>query len=319
MVRWTRVQLTSAILLTCALLGALLLVVLGRGASRPAAHGGDGTSPGLGQAGFDLLTRSGSYPAYDYLLDRAERKLIQQCMAAAGFQYLTGQASPPRLGDEEREVDMAGRREHGYGLFDQYGTSGHPTGELQTTAGPALSAPEQAAYLHALRGGSSDMRSIHLAGGGDIVVSGAGCEATSRQRLYHSLVEWAQIRYVPQRLNLSITPRVQADTALAAAMHQWAGCMAAQGYPYLSPGNATDRLRAEYQRAGPTPAMHRREIDVAVADGRCGLRLHIPSTVLSIRRHYADLLPAATRTELEQLAVLWLASARTARPFVDPA
>jgi len=302
----------TAGLLTCTL--AAVLLAGGRESPRRSVSG-NGSASTLSASALDLLTQSGSYAEKEHLLSRAERELIRRCMGRQGLRYPVDRAGFLRQSDEDRALNMNERRRHGYGLFAEYSTgpapgSGGEAAPANVTAPPPA---ERAAYLHALRGSAGDVRAMQLPGGGEIVFSRVGCEAESRQRLYRSLARWAQVRYVPQRLNLSVTHRVQGDPALAAAMRRWAECMVGHGYRYSSPGDASARLRAEYQEVGPTAAMRRREIDIALADGRCASHGHIPSTVLTLKKRYANLLPAKDKHGLEQLTSSWLATAAAAR------
>jgi len=302
-------------LLTCTLAGVLLAG--GRESPRRSVSG-NGSSSTLSAGALDLLTQSGSYAENEYLLSRAERELTRRCMGRQGHRYPVDQAGFLRQSDEDRGLNMNERRRHGYGLFAEYSTGpAHGNGREAADNATAPPPAERAAYLHALRGSAGDVTAMQLPGGGEIVFSRVGCEAESRQRLYRSLTRWAQVRYVPQRLNLSVTHRVKGDPALAAAMRRWAECMAVHGYRYSSPGDASDRLRVEYREVGPTAALRRREIDIALADGRCASHLHIPSTVLTLKKRYANLLPAKDKLELEQLTRSWLATAATARSLAS--
>jgi hypothetical protein len=227
-------------------------------------------------------------------------------MQASGFRYAPPPASANVGTDEDRIVNLADRRQHGYNLLNTRPGLARATASVGHPAG----------YDRVLDGVASDLTQIQLPDGEKIVVARAGCEAESRQRLYGDLPTWAAVSITPQRLNLRIGPRVAKDPTLAAAIRRWQACMSRHGYRYPSPDAARSQLAADYRRLGTTPRTRRREIDVAVADGNCATQLHIPSTVLALRRNHADGLGPAAKNRLLQVTRSWLAAANVARSIV---
>ncbi|GGN15011.1 hypothetical protein [Streptomyces fuscichromogenes] len=325
-------------LLACAAAVALVLTGCAGPASAPHAT----RAPAIAPAGLDLLTYSGTYPAAEKSLTRAESQLIASCMTAKGLRYVVVDPASASATGPSAQVDLPRRRSQGYGLYAQYAaTSGKPTstgGTANTAAPNAASAnaasanaasandayvrrlptAEAAAYMTALRGSTSDLRTFRMSEG-SLEFSVKGCEADSRRRLYGSLTTYAELAVVPQNLNATLTRPVQRDAAYLALMRKWSTCMAAKGYHYAQPGDAQAGLRASYARSGATPALRKREIATAVADGTCALRLRIPTEVVAIRKRLADtLLTARQKTAMAELTKDWRTATATARRVVRP-
>jgi hypothetical protein len=222
------------------------------------------------------------------------------------------------------EVNLRRRRDQGYGLYDQYASAaGNPTPTAAPNAPSSndeyvrrLPTEKAAAYMTALRGGTSDLRTFRMSEG-TLEFSVKGCEADSRRRLYGSLTTYAELAAIPQNLNARLTGPVQRDAAYMALMRKWSTCMAAQGYHYSLPSDAQAQLKSSYARFGATRALRGREIATAVADGTCALRLRIPSEVVAIRKHLAgSLLTARQKAAMVELAKDWQKATATAKEVV---
>ncbi|MEW1779277.1 hypothetical protein [Streptomyces sp. NPDC086777] len=312
-------------LLACAAAGALVLT--GCAGSAPAPQAARTTV--LTPAGLDLLTDSGTYANAETSLTRAESRLIASCMTAQGLRYVVADSGSASATAPSAQVDLRRRRTHGYGLYEQYAAAaGRPTRPTASDAAPAnnassndayvrsLPAGRAAAYMTALRGRTSDLRTFRMADG-SLEFSVKGCEADSRRRLYGSLTTYAELAAVPQNLNATLTAPVQRDPAYLALMRKWSTCMAERGYHYALPSEAQARLKASYKRSGATPALRRQEIATAVADGTCALRLRIPSEVVAIRKRLAgSLLTARQKAAMAELAQDWQRATAAARRIV---
>ncbi|MEW2301360.1 hypothetical protein AB0958_15490 [Streptomyces sp. NPDC006655] len=309
-------------LLACVAAGALALTgCAGTSAPQAAAR-----TPVITPAGLDLLTDSGTYPAAERSLTRAESQLVASCMTARGLRYVVVDSASAAATAPSAQVDLGRRRSQGYGLYDQYAAT---TGKKPPAAAPEtpsandayvrrLPAAAAAAYMTALRGGTSDLRTFRMAEG-TLEFSVKGCEADSRRRLYGSLTTYAELAVIPQNLNAALTTRVQRDGAYRALMREWSTCMAARGYHYALPSDAQARLKASYARSGATGALRRQEIATAVADGSCALRLRIPSEVVTIRKRLAgSALTSRQRAAMAALTEDWQRATATARRIVRP-
>ncbi|MER6076709.1 hypothetical protein [Streptomyces sp. NPDC001833] len=316
-------------LLACATAGALALT--GCAGSTPAPQAS--RAPVITPAGLDLLTDSGTYAGAESSLTRAESQLIASCMTAQGLRYVVADSGSASATAPSAQVDLHRRRSQGYGLYAQYASkaaSGKGASNAASSADAStdassndayvrgLPADRAAAYMTALRGGTSDLRTFRMADG-SLEFSVKGCEADSRRRLYGSLTTYAELAAVPQNLNATLTAPVQRDPAYLVLMRKWSTCMAGQGYHYALPSDAQSRLKASYERSGATPALRRREIATAVADGTCALRLRIPSEVVAIRKRLAaSVLTARQKAAMAELAQDWQRATATAERLVRP-
>ncbi|MCW8102078.1 hypothetical protein [Streptomyces tauricus] len=295
--------------LACAVAGVLTLSACGTSATD-----GDVTSAELTSLELDLLTRSGTFTRTNVDLANAESELISACMTAKGFRYRAEASAPTAESDEERSLNMKERHERGYGLASQYGDEKEAAGTATNDAYVAgLSKKNADAYTEALRGNATDFREMSFDGGRNITFSARGCEARSRTSLYGNLDDWVAIAYFPQNLNSELTPRVEKSPKYRDAMNGWRTCMRGEGYAYASPDAAYDQLKAAYRAQGVTTALREREIAVAVADGGCGAEVHVPSTVLALRRAYAQSLPTADKLQLKRLTAIWKTAAEGIR------
>ncbi|MFK0284094.1 hypothetical protein ACIQVL_27030 [Streptomyces sp. NPDC090499] len=250
-------------------------------------------------------------------------------MTAKGLRYVVADSGAASATAPSAQVDLRRRRSQGYGLYAQYaaaaGKPTQPTASDAASPGNApsndayvrsLSAARAAAYMTALRGGTSDLRTFRMADG-SLEFSVKGCEADSRRQLYGSLTTYAELAAVPQNLNATLTAPVQRDAAYLALMRRWSTCMADRGYDYALPSDAQARLKASYERSGATPALRSQEIATAVADGTCALRLRIPSEVVAIRKRLAgSLLTARQQAAMAELATDWQRATAAAQRVV---
>jgi hypothetical protein len=295
--------------LACAVAGVLALSACGTSATDSDATGVELTGVEL-----DLLTRSGSFTRSNVDLANAESKLISACMKAKGFRYRAEVSALVAESDEERSLNMKERRARGYGLASQYGSDKETAGVATNDAYVAgLSKKNADAYMKALRGDATDFREMRFGGGRNITFSARGCEAKSRTSLYGSLDDWVSVAYFPQNLNSELSPRVEKSPKYRRAMDDWRTCMRGKGYTYASPDTAYDQLKAAYRAKGVTTALRDREIAVAVADGDCGAEVHVPSTVLALRRDHAQTLPTTDKLQLRRLTAIWKAAADRVR------
>ncbi|UXY31880.1 hypothetical protein [Streptomyces sp. HUAS TT20] len=296
--------------LACAVAGVLALTAAC--GTTDEAHEKRGRT--LTAAELDLLTRSGTFVRTSTGLANKESELIAACMVKKGFRYRADKTARPTGSDEQQTLNMRDRRSRGYGLGDQYASGSDGRGSSPNDAYVAsLSEKESAAYMKAMRGGGSDFREMRFGRDQKVTFSARGCEAESRRHLYGSLDDWVSVAYYPQNLNGSLTTSVEESPKYRKAMTDWKTCMRAEGYRYGSPDDAYERLRAAYHKQGATQALRRREVSVAVADGKCAAKLHIPSLVLTLRRSYAQSLPDDDKVRLQYLTSVWQAAADRAR------
>lgn len=284
---------------------AVGLVVFACGACAQQASTTAERGPRLSVAALDLVTTSGGFPARRRVLDMAEEKLVERCMSERGQVYWPMRISPVTATDEERIVDLPKRRVEGFGLA---------TG---ATKPPSVGPNEnQPAFQLALFGDVQHYQGLRLANGKVVSYPTYGCLAQSRAALYGDALRWASIDSVPQVVASTLRAQVKSAPELAEANSRWTSCMGAAGYQYPDPEAAITDLSTAYQQQGKTAALRQREIAVAVADGECALRAHVPSTELALRRSQAQSLPGEQRRELNDLATKHCAAYQNARRVV---
>lgn len=285
----------------------LVVLVCGSACAPQASTIGDQES-GLSADALDLLTTSGGYPARRRVLDLAEERLVERCMAARGQIYWPITSPPITASDEERTVDLPRRHNEGFGLAG---------GSKPPRAGPNDSRPE---FQSALFGDVRHYQELKLPNGNILSYPVSGCVAESRAALYNDVRRWARVDAIPQVLGNKLRAQIKDAPELAEAQSRWVSCMTAAGYHYPSPEAAADDLSNAYQKHGDSAALRRREIAVAVADGECALRVHVPSAELALRRARAYSLPVAQRRELNDLGAVHCAAYEAAQRVVgEPA
>ncbi len=253
---------------------------------------------------LDLLTTSGDYPARKRVLDIAEEKLVERCMAARGQIYWPNTSPPIIASDEERTVDLPRRRAEGFGLTG---------GSKPPRAGPNDTQP---GFQAALFGEIRHYQDLKLPNGNVLSYPASGCVAESRAALYSDVRRWARVDAIPQVVGNKLRAQTNDAPELAEVRSRWVSCMAAAGYPYPNPEAAVDDLSSAYQKQGDSAALRRREIAVASADGECALRAHVPSAELALRRARAYSLPATQQRELTDLGAMHCAAYEEAQRVV---
>lgn len=266
------------------------LLVFACGACAPNADTAPDRAP-LNTVALDLLTMSGGYPGRKHVLDLAEENLVEQCMAMHGQVYQP--FAPPLLAgsDEERIVDLPRRRTEGYGL-----APGQP---IPPRVAPNADQPE---YQRALFGDDQHRQELRLPNGAVHSYPTTGCVAESRATLYGDTMRWARAVSVPQIFDNYLRAQTRDASELTRAIANWASCMVTAGYPYPNPEAAINEMSTAYRLHGPTPDLRSREIAVAVADGTCALRAHLPATDLQLRRGRAESLTTDQRRDLNEIA-----------------
>ncbi|MBW4722163.1 hypothetical protein [Saccharothrix obliqua] len=298
----------------------LALIVLvwsaGCGSPRPADQPPPFTGT-LGPTALDLVTRSGTWPATQRLLDRAVNRLNQMCLARQGFSYPDLDVpAPVDPADDVAVVDLPGRATRGYGITDAGPDVTPPSRSAADVFYDGLPPAERHRFDLALFGSPHTRREVDTAGG-RYSVQDTGCEADSRRRLAGDVALWARITYTPEAIGNRLAVEVEQAPAYRDALTAWRSCMRDQGHPYPTPEQAQQDLRADTG----TPADRRRSVEIAVAsaDGNCAIRTRLPSTALNARRELAAHLPHADRATVAELAFHRDAAVERARAFVPSA
>jgi hypothetical protein len=270
----------------------------------------------LDASATDLATHSGAWPHTQELLEKAVNLLNQKCLVKQGFEY-PGAAAPSLLPpeDEAANIDLPGRRDHGYGLAP----SSKPDSGNHSLGSPAdlfythLSPQEQRRFDVAIFGPAGKVTRVDLPGGnGYVLIKESGCEADGRRILIGDVVQWARVNYVAEQFSNRLADQASTSPRYLSAMAVWQSCMIKQGYRYETPDTARKWLATKYQQETPTAALRQREISIAVADGECAMQTHLPSIALQVRRNLATSLPENDRRTLSELATYRAAAVKHA-------
>lgn len=303
-------------------LSSLMLLTVSAGCAGAQSAGRSPTPPPertssqgrLSSAAIDLATHSGTWPTTERTLMSAEVRLVRACMQEKGFRYPA--PDPPARAapeDESAAVELADRSRTGYGISEAPSQAPGPGSPSVDRYYRTLSAARQRGFDQALNGPPDKKVTVSGTDWGEVRVATAGCGAESRSRLAGSPALWARITYVPEKYDNELGQRVTSAPAYLRAMGEWRSCMAGRGLPYGSPEQAQGALRKERQAAGSADVFRRREIAVAVADGECALRAHLPAVSLRVQRELVSTLSRGEQRTLADLAAHREAALRRAR------
>ncbi|GAA5197667.1 hypothetical protein GCM10023322_69420 [Rugosimonospora acidiphila] len=287
---------------TCAAGLVLVVMLAGCGNPRPASRGAPSppagsvshSPPSLDVDVVDFATRSGSWPSSEDDLENASNQLDRQCLRAHGFAV---PAAPPLAlpvpQDEAAAIDLPGRRSVGYGLAKHSAPAPEPT----TFVGDV-------GFSAAQFGAGKPRIKVSLEGKATVLTPSAGCVAQGYRELAGDLATWARLYYVPQQFDDRMYAAMYDDPRYPVALATWRSCMNSRGYSYSRPDDVEPALRARYDASGMTPALEQLELRTAVDDGECQLAVHLPTTLLQIRRSLVASLP---RSDLATIATMVVA------------
>ncbi|MCI4066131.1 hypothetical protein MRQ36_27720 [Micromonospora sp. R77] len=256
----------------------------------------------LGTAAIDLATNSGTYPDRNYVVELADERATQRCVRAAGLTWSGFVYQPPPGSDEDRALNIEGRRRDGYGLADAgRGSLGEPPGG---SGGARLE--------EALFGRSRKVAQLRVPGAGEVGYPVEGCTARAHAAVFGDVTTWARVTFLPSGINMMLAKKAAADPRLQAPLREWSRCMAEHGHQYNNPKEIRYQLISQ-------KANREREIAVAIQDADCNRAAGLARTELELRRAAARALPADQRAELAGLATALDEGVRRARAIVgDP-
>ncbi|MFC0842755.1 hypothetical protein ACFH04_03245 [Streptomyces noboritoensis] len=312
--RGTRCALSALMLLTVSA-GCAGAQSAGRSAPPPLERT---SSPGrLSSAAIDLATHSGTWPTTERTLMSAEVRLVRACMEEKGFRYpAPDPPARPAPEDEKAAVELTDRSRTGYGISQPPSQAPGPGSAPVDRYYRTLPAARQRAFDQALDGPPDKKVTVSGTDWGEVRVATEGCDADSRSRLAGSPALWARITYIPERYDNELGRRVPSAPAYVRAMAEWRSCMADRGLAYRSPEQAQDALRKERRTTDSADAFRHREITVAVADGACALRAHLPAVSLRVQRELVSTLSRDEQHTLTELAAHREAALRRARTIL---
>jgi hypothetical protein len=200
--------------------------------------------------------------------------------------------------DEKAVIGLRQRESIGYGIANRTPASAVPAAERY---GATLPAAAQARYKAAQFGTNALKTTVTLIARAKVRVPRAGCVVAARRRLAGDVRTWARLGYVPDQLDTRLSAQAVGDPRYKAALTSWRTCLRAEGFDYASPDMAQAALSAQYETTGGTAAFKRREIAVAVADGKCAGTVHLSTVLLTIRRSLVADMPNAELALLRTL------------------
>ncbi|WP_412751232.1 hypothetical protein [Krasilnikovia sp. M28-CT-15] len=257
----------------------------------------------LDASAVDLVTHSGSWPVTEQLLTDALNRLTESCLAGQGFRRprFPAASRPVAPENEWAVIDLPQRRTTGYGIAHHPGQDNRSTStEPPDPYVDSLPAPEQRRYAMALLGSPDKTRTVTLPGGAQVRVRDEGCVPAGRRQLAGDVTAFARMTYLPEELGNRLTDQAVTTPEYLAALATWRSCMAAGSLRYDSSEQAQKMLRGEPNH--DTAQFRRREITVAVADGRCAADAHLVAASLVARRRLALAMPAGDRAGLADAA-----------------
>lgn len=270
------------------------------------------TSPWVSAAMTDVATRSGRWSTGADQLQDAFDRLDRKCLSKAGFHLPAApKVTSPAPENEAATIDLAGRRRHGYGISIPDDSSA--MAENPNAYAPSLSAKDRQRFGSAQFGPGMPRTSVALRGKGTATVPTAGCVTRARTALAGDVHTWAEISYIPQQFDDQVSHQALTDTGYRAALARWRSCMAKAGYTYTSPDAAVAHLEQEYEQGSKGTRFQRREIALAVSDGECASRTHLPAELLRARRQRVTRLSARDLSMLHSVTKDWESAVRSAR------
>lgn len=202
-------------------------------------------------------------PEEKVLLYRAEERLIRHCMEDNGFEYY----EIPPISDTPRGIpyandDVVWAREHGYDVPQERARENPNTEPFDK-----LSSARQQAWQRMLVG-QGDRVSVRLPDGPVFSISGQGCIASARRKLYGDLARWYRAHKLVEQIPSLVRQAVKDDARYDAAIADWAVCVRRRGHDVDNPIELREQLASRTRTMKPAVA-HIAETRTAVAEASC--------------------------------------------------
>ncbi|MFC7813737.1 hypothetical protein ACFUTR_03610 [Streptomyces sp. NPDC057367] len=233
-------------------------------------------------------------------VDRAEDRLVLQCMRRQGFRYWPG----PVASVAERRAggyvvdDVDWARRYGYGRsFDiaaEKARRSHPN----ITYANALSERERIRYSRALDGDFDDVLTVELPSGGSVRTPREGCYAEASERLYGDHPAWFRSKKTVTSLTPLYVPKILEDQRLVTAVTAWSQCMRESGRPFESPDEIRRKRDALIRGMSEQNALES-ESALAVAEAECAQQTSLGKIARALEKEYRE---AALRDYAEESA-----------------
>ncbi|GAA2333303.1 hypothetical protein OKJ48_23875 [Streptomyces kunmingensis] len=223
-------------------------------------------------------------------IQRAEERLVKQCMEAKGYPYW----ELPVPGVDERRAgryvtdDVEWAKKYGYGRgFEERAEKIRRT-DPTTVYQNKLRPKERAAYEKALDGDYRDRMSTELPGGaGTVDAPRGGCANEARSKLYGDSEEWFVTRKTVEGVLPLYGRDLMNDARFTKSVAKWARCMKEAGRPF----DDLDQLRGN--RAAVTEGMssaeaHEFDAELAVLDATCAKKTSLARTMRTLETSYQE-------------------------------
>lgn len=232
-----------------------------------------------------------SFRAQDGLLQEAQNRLTERCLAAKGFDVRYPEAEVDQIIGQVTP-QMAFRREWGYGFTAPKPISlGLEPKDLDEFERIALATTGDMAKQVWVR-----------APVGRVSMGLEGCLGEARSALYGSVRRSILGFILPGDYSNFIGRKVGADPAWAKAMVEWSACMGSRGHALADLDAAYMPFFWIYEYADPKPTRPTaEEIEVAVDDGECALRIGLPALTRRLQVIHVRSLSRHQRAELRAM------------------
>lgn len=207
-------------------------------------------------------------------LSMATEKLIQKCMAAAGFRYTMKPVSErPASSTWRRGDDVARARTEGYGAITVLREQGSNANLGQAAKPPpdpdtdSLSESERRRFIRTLNG--TRREEIKTFGGGVLTFGMDGCQAKAFAQLYGDVRQYVSVSVLADNLEGLAQAGGDQSPEHRAAVRNWSSCVAAKGYRFADQAAAREAAFKLYRGETLPERPLRREIEQAVADAEC--------------------------------------------------
>lgn len=265
----------SAVLVSAAFIACLLVGCM--------AESGNSKDDVAGKQVRDLTV------AEEVEVDRAEEKLVEQCMERQGHRYWP----VPVAGIAERKAgayvvdDVDWARKYGYGRSFDIAAEEVRRSHPSITYPNSLPEQERIRYSRALDGDFGDAISVDLPAGGTVRTPRGGCYVEARERLYGDYPTWIRVKKTVTGLTPLYVPRILRDERLVTAVKAWSRCMNESGHSFKSPDEIRQKRDSLVEGMNASQAQSA-EVKLAVAEAECARRTSLGKTARSLEAEYRD-------------------------------
>ncbi len=255
-----------------------------------------------------FLSSSMLTPEQQILVGNAENILIEQCMAQRGFEIRRPRYGPANTATQDPttglvswlfdDVDAAG--ELGYGLAETRAAAERRDADDTATQGVTDISDDLDAQ-EALVGTKEHRFEVQLEDGTNLIEYTDGCVTQANDALFGDTETRMRLFLLRQSYRLIFWERLRDHPDVRAALSDWQGCMADQGYSVASPGEARNLAAGEEGTSQQSFAI---EVAIASADAQCNNDSGLASTVGKITPLLLEDIAAKESSSLSQMGIV---------------